>query len=153
MSLEMAIHHFDLVRFMFNADPLSGLVHEWNPRRSPYQMGGAVEALFTMGSNQISFPFSYTGSLVTTAPAIPWGGYWRFEFDEGTLFADESDGGYALYRTTSNGRSRISEFGDPNMAFDKSFRHFIDCVQRGTEPISSGRDNISSLRMALNYLQ
>jgi hypothetical protein len=41
MRLEMAIHHFDLVRFMFSAEPFSGWVHERNPRRSPYRMGGA----------------------------------------------------------------------------------------------------------------
>jgi predicted dehydrogenase len=85
--LEMAIHHFDLVRFMFSAEPVSGRIHEWNPRRSPYRMGGALEALFLMGSEGIAFPFTYTGSLVSTAPATPWGGLWRLEFDDGTLFA------------------------------------------------------------------
>jgi predicted dehydrogenase len=151
MSLEMAIHHFDLVRFMFSVEPVFGSVHEWNPRRSPYRMGGAIEALFMMGSNEKNFPFSYTGSLVTTAPAIPWGGFWRFEFDEATLFADEFEGGYALYLSSPNGRVKLSEFGDPTMGFDKSFRHFIECIQNRTEPTSTGRDNVNSLHMALNF--
>jgi predicted dehydrogenase len=153
MSLEMAIHHFDLVRFMFGAEPSSGCVQEWNPRRSPYRMGGALEALFVMASDENSFPFSYTGSLVTTAPATPWGGFWRFEFDEATLFVDEFNGDYGLYRSGTKERIKLGEFSDPNMAFDKSFLHFLDCVQNGTEPTSSGRDNVNSLRMALNFLR
>jgi predicted dehydrogenase len=151
MSLEMAIHHFDLVRFMFGAETISGRVHEWNPRRSPYRMGGALEALFIMDQKGKSFPFSYTGSLVTTAPAVPWGGFWRFEFEETTLFADGFEGDYTLYLSSPNERMKISEFGDPAMGFDKSFRHFLDCIRDAGEPISSGRDNVNSLRMALNF--
>ncbi|MBV8812881.1 MAG: Gfo/Idh/MocA family oxidoreductase [Verrucomicrobia bacterium] len=153
MSLEMAIHHFDLVRFMFGAEAVSGWIHEWNPRRSPYRMGGALEALFIMGDKGARFPFSYTGSLVTTAPPVPWGGFWRFEFDEATLFADEFDGNYALYLSSPNGRVKIGEFGDPTMGFDKSFRHFLDCIENAAEPTSSGRDNLNTLRMALNFLR
>jgi predicted dehydrogenase len=153
MSLEMAIHHFDLVRFMFGAETISGLVHEWNPRRSPYQMGGALEALFILDNKGTRFPFSYTGSLVTTAPAVPWGGFWRFEFDEASLFADGYEAEYALYLSSPNGRVKISQFGDPAMGFDKSFRHFLDCIQNATEPTSSGRDNLNTLRMALNFLR
>jgi predicted dehydrogenase len=151
MSLEMAIHHFDLVRFMFGGETISGLVHEWNPRRSPYQMGGALEALFILDNNGTRFPFSYTGSLVTSAPAVPWGGFWRFEFDEASLFADGFEAEYALYLSSPNGRVKISEFGDPAMGFDKSFRHFLDCIRNAGEPISSGRDNLNTLRMALNF--
>jgi predicted dehydrogenase len=153
MSLEMAIHHFDLVRFMLSAETVSGFVHEWNPRRSPYQMGGALEALFILNSNGTRFPFSYTGSLVTTAPAVPWAGFWRFEFDEASLFADGFEAEYALYLSSANGRVKISEFGDPAMGFDKSFQHFLGCIQNAAEPISSGRENLNTLRMALNFFE
>jgi len=153
MSLEMAIHHFDLVRFMLSAETISGVVHEWNPRRSPYKMGGALEALFILDGIGTRFPFSYTGSLVTTAPAVPWAGFWRFEFDEASLFADGFETEYALYLSNANGRVKIGEFGDPAMGFDKSFRHFLDCIRNAAEPISSGRDNLNTLRMALNFFQ
>jgi predicted dehydrogenase len=104
-----------------------------------------------MASSAGSFPFNYTGSLVTTASAIPWGGFWRFEFDEATLVADDVNGDYALYQSSPSGRARISDFGDPTMAFDKSFQHFLDCIVNRTEPLCSGRDNLNSVRMALNF--
>ena len=153
MSLEMAIHHFDLVRFIFRAEPTSGHVLEWNPRRSPFRMGGALEALFLMRSGENSFPFNYTGSLVSTAPPIPWAGLWRFEFDEATLFADCAGGEYALYRSSTDGRTKLGDFGDPAMGFDASFQHFLGCIANQTQPSSSGRDNLNTLRMALSFLQ
>jgi predicted dehydrogenase len=106
-----------------------------------------------LNSDGNRFPFSYTGSLVTTAPAVPWAGFWRFEFDEASLFADGLEAEYALYLSSANSRVKISEFGDPAMGFDKSFRHFLDCIRNAAEPISSGRDNLNTLRMALNFFQ
>jgi predicted dehydrogenase len=98
MGLEMAVHHFDLVRAIFEGNPLSGLVREWNPERSPYLMGGALEALFTMKSKASIFHFLYSGSLVSQGVATPWGGLWRFEFDRGTVVVDTIEGQYGLFR-------------------------------------------------------
>jgi predicted dehydrogenase len=151
MALEMAVHHFDLVRAIFEGNPLSGLVREWNPERSPYQMGGALEALFTMKSQESIFPFLYTGSLVTQGPATPWGGLWRFEFDRGTVVVDTIDGQYGLFRAHEGAYRFLSAFADESMAFDKSFNHFYECIRSGQQPWSSGADNLETLRMVLDY--
>ncbi len=150
-SLEMAIHHFDLARAMFEADSSSGQMREWNPRGSPYRMGGALEALFTMTSETNSFPFLYSGSLVSKAPRTPWGGLWRFEFDDATLVADVVDGHYGLFRATEAGYELLSPFGDDTMALTNSFKHFKTCLEAGREPWPSGKDNLETLKMALEY--
>jgi predicted dehydrogenase len=152
MGLEMAIHHFDLVRAIFDANALSGQVQEWNPSRSPYHMGGALEALFTMGSPEFSFPFLYSGSLVTQGTRTPWGGIWRFEFDGGTVIADTVDGQYGLFHAKEGSYKFISNFADESMAFDKSFNHFYESIRNGKEPWSSGTDNLHTLAMALNFI-
>jgi predicted dehydrogenase len=73
MGLEMAVHHFDMARAIFDANPLSGQVQEWNPARSPYRMGGALQALFTMTSRESTFPFLYSGSLASRIFCLgPW---------------------------------------------------------------------------------
>jgi predicted dehydrogenase len=151
MGLEMAVHHFDLVRAIFEGNPLSGLVQEWNPERSPYQMGGALEALFTMKSEKSIFPFLYSGSLVTQGTATPWGGLWRFEFDRGTLIVDTIDGQYGLFQAHDGTYRFLSPFAEESMAFDKSFNHFHESVQRGQEPWCSGADNLGTMRMVLDY--
>ena len=48
MALEMAIHHFDLVRALFDAEPATGTVREWNPSPPRFAGGGGLEALFGM---------------------------------------------------------------------------------------------------------
>jgi predicted dehydrogenase len=152
MGLEMAVHHFDLVRAIFDANPLSGLVREWNPERSPYQRGGALEALFTMQSQESIFPFLYSGSLVTQGVVTPWGGLWRFEFDRGTVVVDTIDGQYGLFRAHEGSYRFLSAFAEESMAFDKSFNHFYQCIRSGQEPWSSGADNLQTLRMVLDYI-
>ena len=67
MSLEMAIHHFDWVRALTGAEAVEGRMIEWNSARSPYRAGGALEAIYSMEGNGFSFPFSYSGSLISTA--------------------------------------------------------------------------------------
>lgn len=152
MGLEMAVHHFDLVRAMFGANAVSGQLKEWNPQRSPYRVGGAVEALFTMATRNTTFPFLYSGSLVTKGTQTPWSGLWRFEFDGGTIIADNIDGQYGLFLAGDGHHKFISAFADESMAFDKSFNHFHDCIKNGKEPWSSGADNLNTLGMVLNFI-
>ena len=153
MALEMAIHHFDLVRAMFGANVLSGHMNEWNPTWSPYRMGGALEALFQMKNATTTFPFLYSGSLVGKAPRTPWGGLWRFEFDKATLVADVIDEQYGLFDATETGYEKLSPFGDDSMALGKSFAHFKACTETAQEPWSSGQDNLGTLAMALAYTE
>jgi predicted dehydrogenase len=151
MGLEMAIHHFDLGRAMFSAEAVSGRVLEWNPAWSPYRMGAALEALFTMRSGDTSFPFLYSGSLIGKAPRTPWGGLWRLEFEGATLVADEIDGRYGVFKATAGGYEILSPFAGETMMLDASFRHFRTCIEEGKEPWSSGRDNLGTLNMALGF--
>jgi predicted dehydrogenase len=153
MLLEMAIHHLDMVRAMFDANAASGTVQEWNSTRSPYRMGGAVEAVYQMAGDGSSFPFLYSGSLISTAPRTPWPGLWRFEFDDATLIVDRFDGRYALYRGTADGHEFLSDFESPILTtVGRPFDHFVECIREAKEPCSSGRDNLETLRMALGFL-
>jgi predicted dehydrogenase len=152
MGLEMAVHHFDLVRAIFDANPLSGWVQEWNPERSPYRMGGGLEAHFTMADARTKFSFLYSGSLVTAGKMTPWGGLWRFEFDRGTVIADVVNETYGLFRAGKNEYHMISAFADESMGFAKSFNHFHECVTNHEEPWPSGADNLNTLSMVLDFI-
>ncbi|HWJ74143.1 MAG TPA: Gfo/Idh/MocA family oxidoreductase [Kaistia sp.] len=151
MGLEMAVHHFDLVRALFDADPVTGFVREWNSEGSQYAGGGGLEALFEMASPRDAFPFVYSGSLIGKAPPTPWGGNWRFEFDQATLIVDTIDGRYGIYQAHAKGHDWIAPFAD-EIRFDGAFSHFLASLAAGREPWSSGRDNLGTLRMALGFL-
>lgn len=149
MGLEMAVHHFDLCRAMFDAEPVGGYVREWQPAGSQYAGGGAIEALFDMRGQATDFPFTYTGSLVGRAPRTPWGGKWRIELDTETLVVDEIEGRYGVYRAHADGYEHLASFDGESMGFNRPFEHFVACLASGEEPWSSGRDNLGTLKMAL----
>lgn len=149
MGLEMAIHHFDMVRAIFDVEPTGGHVREWQPAPCQYKSGGGIDALFDMTGETQNFPFTYSGSLVGNAPRTPWPGNWRIEFDEQTLVVDTIDDRYGIYRAHEEGFEWIGELNGPDMAFEVPLMHFRDSIANGTEPWSSGRDNLGSLKMAL----
>ncbi len=150
MALEMAIHHFDLVRALFDAEPAEGAVREWNPEPARFAGGGGLEALFEMRGPHGAFPFVYSGSLVGRARLTPWPGLWRFEFDRATLVVETIEERYGLYHATAEGFDWIGPFGD-EVVFTASFAHFIDSLRAGREPWSSGHDNLGTMAMALAH--
>jgi predicted dehydrogenase len=148
MGLEMAVHHFDMARAIFESEAVGGTVREWQPAACRYASGGAVEALFDMADPHGSFPFTYSGSLVGKAPLTPWPGLWRFEFDKETVVVDTVDGRYGTYRAHAGGFDWLGPFWD-DMVFELPLAHFIESVRSGREPWCSGRDNLGTLKMAL----
>ena len=150
MALEMAVHHFDLVRALFDAEPAGGTVREWNPDPARFGGGGGLEALFEMNAPHGAFPFVYSGSLVGRAKLTPWPGLWRFEFDRATLVVDTVAGRYGLYHATADGFHWLGSFGD-EVSFAASFAHFVTSLRTGREPWSSGRDNLGTMTMTLAY--
>lgn len=149
MGLEMAVHHFDLVRAMFDAEAVGGHVREWNPAYGRYAGGAALECVFDMDGAGGTFPFLYSGSLVGRAPRTPWPGVWRFEFDDETLVLDTVDGRYGLWRAHAEGHEWLGRFDGDDMMFDRPLAHFLAAIREGREPWSSGRDNLGTMRMAL----
>lgn len=147
-ALEMSVHHLDLVRAIFSAEAETGLSIEWNPEPGRYRGGAGQEALYRMSDGEASFPFLYSGNLVGKSANSEWGGHWRFEFDSATLLVDRVAGRYGLYRALGGTEEWIGPFSaDAGVA--PAFDHFVDAVLSGMEPWSSGRDNLGTLRMAL----
>jgi predicted dehydrogenase len=149
MGLEMAVHHFDLVRAMFEAEPIGGYVREWQHARSQYAAGGAMEALFDMRGVHGQFPFTYSGSLIGKAPRTPWPGFWRIEFDTQTIVVDRVEGRYGVHRAHAEGFEWLGKFDGDDMLLNLPLAHFISSIRAGSEPWCSGRDNLGTLRMAL----
>lgn len=53
MLWEQSIHHFDLLRFVYQADPVSVMCFTWNPPWSMYASDANVAALFDFGGGLI----------------------------------------------------------------------------------------------------
>ncbi len=82
LILDMAIHHFDLARYLSGADPVAVYAKEFNPKGSWYKGDAAASCIFEMSNGVI---FTYRGSWCAEGFTTNWSGNWRFITDRGTL--------------------------------------------------------------------
>lgn len=151
LLLDMAIHHFDLMRYVLGQEPQAVSCHAWNPPWSNFTDPAAASATITFEGGAV---VTYQGSWVSTAPATPWSGLWQIECAEGVISWSGRGDYDADVDTLSVGlrgkRARRVEL--PAIAHrDRAgaMAAFAQAVRAGTEPATSGRDNLSSL--ALTY--
>jgi predicted dehydrogenase len=88
LLIDMAIHPFDVARFLIGANAESALCEEWNPVNSAYGFGASVTTFFRMTN---SVRFSYRGSWCAEGFRTSWDACWRVIGTKGTLLWDGYD--------------------------------------------------------------
>ena len=79
---DMAIHHFDALRFVLDDEPVEVSCHSWAEPGTPFAGPPAAVATMRFAKGTI---VSYRGSWLTRGPATPYGGHWRLDGSRGTL--------------------------------------------------------------------
>jgi predicted dehydrogenase len=79
---DMAIHHFDALRFVLQDEPREVSAHSWAEPGTPF--AGHPAAVVTMRFARGTV-VSYRGSWLTRGPATPYGGNWRLDGTRGTI--------------------------------------------------------------------
>jgi predicted dehydrogenase len=79
---DMAIHHFDALRFVLGDEPREVSCHSWAEPGTPFAGHPAAIATMRFGRGTI---VSYRGSWLTRGPATPYGGNWRLDGTRGTV--------------------------------------------------------------------
>jgi len=143
---EIAVHHFDSFRYLFQSQPDSILSRSFNPPGSDYDDGAALEAFITL-RNGLSI--QYSGTLVAT----------RYEYD---LWIEGENGEIRTDRKTVSWRARGErtfqkvplidvpegdELPYPRAGTVSILNQFRDAIAQGVEPETSGADNIWTLAM------
>lgn len=153
LLVDMAIHHFDLMRAVLGREPLEVDCRSWNPSWSKYREPAAAAAtlLFDGGTT-----VSYRGSWLSPGVHTPWAGKWRIEFPECELSwtsrggGDVGDSDDAAGIQRLGGRSRKLQLPTlPHLDRAGSLAAFRDAVQTGVEPETSGRRNIPTLALTM----
>jgi len=88
LILDMAIHHFDLARFMTGADPVAVYAVEFNPAGSWYTGDVAASCIFEMTDGVM---FTYRGSWCAEGCHTSWNGDWRIIGTKGTLLYEQDN--------------------------------------------------------------
>ena len=79
---DMAIHHFDGLRYVLADEPVEVTCQSWNEPGSPFQGRPAAVATVRFAGGTLA---SYRGSWISRGPTTPYGGHWRIDGTEGTI--------------------------------------------------------------------
>jgi predicted dehydrogenase len=149
LLMDMAIHHFDLMRFVLDQEPQTITCHAWNPPWSNFTDPAAAVATITFDGGAV---VNYQGSWVSTAPPTTWAGAWQIECAEGTITwtgrDDTSTNADAVtIRRRGKRARRVPTPALPHWDRAGSLEAFVAAVRDGTAPLSSGQNNIQSLAL------
>jgi predicted dehydrogenase len=79
---DMAIHHFDSLRFVLDDEPVEISCHSWAGPGTPFAGHPAAVATMRFAKGTV---VSYRGSWLTGGPGTPYGGHWRLDGTRGTI--------------------------------------------------------------------
>lgn len=160
LIIDMSIHHFDLMRFFLESDPVSVYGRSWNPPWSWYK-GDASASVSLVFANGVRA--AYNGSWCSNGQETPWNANWRFECEKGvvTLVNDEVYVQQLLgvedrpgYRHTQNDAvTRVTPVDLPRQAQAYLLHEFYEAVTAGKAPATTCQDNIKSLGIVFDVVQ
>jgi predicted dehydrogenase len=138
LLLDMAIHQFDMARFLLDADPVSVFCQEYNPSWSWYRGDAGATAVFEMSGGE---RFVFTGSWCSPGQETSWNASWRISGESGTVLWD-GDNEPVTSLAPDGGSS-----DDPGQEIAGSLRDFVAAVRTGSIPMGRVHQNIMSLAM------
>jgi predicted dehydrogenase len=150
LLLDMAIHHFDLMRFTLGQEPSAVTCSSWNPPGSAFTYAPSAAATVRMAEGAT---VAYRGSWLG-APKTLWAGEWRLEGAKGRLSWTSRKGGIddlSGERVTLRGRT-LPLPTLPRLGRRGVLTEFADAVATGREPLSSGAHNLGTLELTLGAI-
>jgi predicted dehydrogenase len=155
LLLDMSIHHFDLMRFVLGAEPVSVTSVVSNP---PWSRFVEPPAAVTTVRFPDGVTVAYEGSWVSSGAPTTWAGDWRIECEQGAI---EWTGRDDL--TTDSDRVWVRRLGKKPKAvklpamdrFDRagSLQEFRDAIRAGRSPVTSGEANLGTLALTLAAIE
>jgi predicted dehydrogenase len=153
LLVDMAVHHFDMMRAVLGREPKEIHCVSWNPPWSKYDDPPAAVATLKFEGDIV---VSYRGSWVSPGPNTPWGGVWRMAFPEAEVYWT-SRGGWLNPASEDSVTIRRLDKRARRMNLPKlshldrmgSLNAFIQAIRAGEEPETSGCRNIPTLALTL----
>jgi len=158
LILDMAIHHFDMCRFLIDADPVAIYAHEFNPKGSWYKGDVATSIIFEMTNDIV---FTYRGSWCAEGCCTSWNGHWRIVGDRGTILMENDQMPTAQRVKDMNGPGFCRELEDLPVetaqinggSIEGSLNEMLDYLETGAPPQCECHDNIKSLAMVSGAIE
>lgn len=140
LLLDMAIHQFDMARFLLDADPVSVFCEEYNPSWSWYRGDAGSTAIFEMTGGE---RFVFNGSWCSPGQETSWNASWRISGEHGTVLWDGDNEPVSSVPASAD----VAGAEDPGLEIAGSLRDFVSAVRTGSTPMGRVHQNIMSLAM------
>ena len=157
--VQIAIHHFDLMRAILGRDPVRVYCHTWRPPASGSKAPQAAAAVIEFDGGTVA---SYRGSMVSSGAQTPWGGVWRIECADGDILLQgpeypgepgavevgPRDAEYVEIRPRAGAVRKVELPTLPSNRLGV-LEAFVHAVESGTELPISGQNNLPSLALMI----
>lgn len=151
LILDMAVHSFDLIRFVTGLEAIDVQAHTWNPPWSQFEGDASAIALFTMDSGA---RVAYNGSWHPRGQFTDWNCRWLVECEGGYLTLDRDV--VKVYRGTDPHRpgTAADEQVVPLVRLERTdqaavLADFAAAVRDGRPAPTNAVDNLRTVEMVL----
>ncbi|MBM4418123.1 MAG: Gfo/Idh/MocA family oxidoreductase [Chloroflexi bacterium] len=148
LLVEMSIHHFDLLRALLGGDPIDVAGTSWNTPESGFRGDVAASLVFRFAGN---VPVVYEGYCRSSGDLTSWYGDIRAECDRGAivmvyphLYLARRGADQTLVTAP---RDHLEKVGDLQLGQAEVLTEFLDALDEGRAPESSGAENLISVAM------
>ncbi|MCA9889001.1 MAG: Gfo/Idh/MocA family oxidoreductase [Anaerolineae bacterium] len=141
LIIDMAIHHFDMMRYFLDSSPASIYGRSWNPPWSWFS-GDASAAVNMCFQNDIIA--TYTGSWVAQGVETPWNANWRFDCANGVLTIVDDR---VYVQMLGEAMPPINLLSVERQGQDYLLHDFYEAVTSSQPTIAPAQDNIHTVEM------
>jgi predicted dehydrogenase len=158
LLIDMAVHHFDQLRGLVEARPVTLRATSYNPAWSPFH--GSAVANVEVELDGVAV-FNYWGSWVTRGPETSWNGDWFVEGERGAIVWRDKRVDLFTAEPPSSGLLRRIRGPQTRVPLDELaeegrsgvLAELADAIRTGREPETSGRDNLGTLELVYGAVQ
>ncbi|MDE2949395.1 MAG: Gfo/Idh/MocA family oxidoreductase [Chloroflexota bacterium] len=160
LIIDMAIHHFDMMRYFLGSDVQEISARSWNPPWSWFK--GDASAAASMRFENGVFA-SYSASWCSQALPTSWNADWRFDCEKGVMLVkDDVVTVQDLLRVTDSRGALANAHGErrviPLLEMEREgqdylLREFFAAVTKGKPVATSAQDNIRTIEFVFGVVQ
>jgi predicted dehydrogenase len=152
LLVDMAVHHFDLMRLVLGREAVSVTCRSWNPAGSGFDGPPSAVATIAFDGGVVA---SYRGSWLGRGVDTAWAGEWRMTFEQGEVWWTSRGGVMSpaadrvLVRTAEGEERELALPTVRLVDWAGSLAELAGALRDGREPESSGRENLGTLALTL----
>ena len=160
LIVDMAIHHFDMMRLFLGSDPATISARSWNPPWSWFKGDASAAAQITFANGVQA---TYAGSWCSQALETSWNADWRFECERGVLLVEDdkvfiqqllsTDDGQRGFANKHGEKREVPLVSMAREGQDYLLGEFYDAVTQGKSVGSPAQDNIKTMEFVFGVAQ